>query len=740
MPKNPHVSSTSTSTFLLASASVAAALYGLSGPAHAQDAAAQQQDETVTAPIVVEGDQLNEGYSAPVAASPKYTAPIKELPKSVTIVNEEVLKDTGATSLEEALRTVPGITMAMGEGGQPFGDRPVIRGSSADTNIFINGVRDTGSQQREIFDIEQIEVTKGADSAYSGRGSAGGAINLVTKTPKGKNFIAGTAGIGTDNYKRLTADVNQVIDDQIAVRLNAMWHDADVPGRDEVDESRWGFAPSVTFGLHSDTRATLSYYHLQTDDMPDYGLPLDTTTGTPVSVDRDNFYGLTSRDFQKVHTDIGTLELVHDFSDTMSIRNVTTVSRTGNDYIVTNPDDSKGNVVNGRVYRGVKSRDSITKSVINQTDLSGEFETSFIKHTYSAGIEFSFERTTNENYSVDTDTDPLTPGNQTSCPTTGPSTNYNCTDLFNPNPGDPWNGSVTKSGNPSEAQATTYSAYVLDTMRFNAQWALNLGLRFDSYHSKAQSRGTSYQNDESFLNYQAGVVYTPVPAGTFYANFASTSTPSGTDVGSGGNSLGGSNSTLEPERSYSYELGTKWNVLDNLFVTAAVFRTETENAKVATAPGRGAPEDTIGEIRIQGYELGIQGAITPRWNVIAGYSYLDSEIIDAGPASTDEGNRFPQTPENAFSLWSTYDVLPQVQIGGGAYFVDRQYGNDANTKSISPYWRFDAMASYAFNDNVTFRLNVENLLDRTYFERVYTTHMATLGNGRRAILTADFKF
>ena len=738
MPKKSYVSSATSPTMLLASASVAAALYGLSGPAHAQDAG--QTDETITAPITVEGDLANAGYGAPVADSPKYTAPVKDLPKSVTIINEEVLKDTGANSLEEALRTVPGITMAMGEGGQPFGDRPVIRGSSADTNIFINGVRDTGSQQREIFDIEQIEVTKGADSAYSGRGSAGGAINLVTKTPKSENFIAGSASIGTDDYKRLTADVNQVIDDQIAVRLNAMWHDADIPGRDEVDESRWGFAPSVTFGLHSDTRATLSYYHLQTDDIPDYGLPLDTTTGTPVSVDRDNFYGLTSRDFQKVKTDIGTLELAHDFSDKMSIRNVTTVSRTGNDYIVTNPDDSRGNVgTYGTVYRGVKSRDSITKSVINQTDLSGEFETGFAKHTYSTGIEFSFERTTNENYSVDTDTGF---GTGSACPpgSTGAASGYNCTDLNNPNPNDPWAGSITKSGNPSEAQATTYSAYVIDTMRFNPQWALNLGLRFDSYHTKAQSRGSSYQNDESFLNYQAGIVYNPIPAGTFYVNFASTSTPSGTDVGSGGNSLGSSNSSLEPERSYTYEFGTKWDVLENLFVTAAIFRTETENAKVATAPGRGAPQDTIGENRIQGYEIGIQGAITPRWNVIAGYSYLDSEIIDAGPASTDAGNKFPQTPENAFSLWSTYEVLPKVQIGGGAYFVDRQYGNTANTKSVAPYWRFDAMASYAFNDNVTFRLNVENLADRTYFERVYTTHMATLGNGRRAILTADFKF
>ena len=365
--------------------------------------AQSQTTEAVTLPPVsVEGQSAPEGYKADNATFGKFTAPLLDTPRSVTVITPEVMDDMGATSLQDALRVVPGITMNMGEGGVPVGDLPNIRGFQSSSGLFVDGMRDNASATREVFDLEEIDVIKGPAGSYIGRGGPGGSINLVTKTPKAQSFYGGTAVLGTADKKRLTADVNQVVNDSIAVRLNAMWQDSEVAGRDAVYDDRWGFAPSITVGLHSDTRATFNYYHYQSDGIPDYGHPYDTTTGRPVDVDRDNFYGLTDRDFIKQRTDAGTLWLEHDVTDWLLLRNVTRYSRSSNDYIATNPDDSQGNVVNGLVFRNPKSRKSDNTTVGNVTDLSGTYQTGPLRHSFDLGFEIMREETTTRSYAVPT--------------------------------------------------------------------------------------------------------------------------------------------------------------------------------------------------------------------------------------------------------------------------------------------------------------------------------------------------
>lgn len=475
---------------LLVSA-VGVAITAMSGThlAHADEAMPKKSGQDVLsldADTVVGAQQQDPTtYNVEKSSNEKYTAPLLETPKTVTVIPQQVIKDTGALTLQDALRSTPGITFGAGEGGNPAGDRPFIRGFNAESDTFLDGMRDVASQTREIFNIEQIEVSKGPGSAYTGAGSTGGSLNLISKTAKQADFNDASIVLGTDQTRRTTLDVNHRLGDNAAFRLNLMKHDANVAGRDEVNVSRWGVAPTVTFGFDTPTRATLSYYHLSTDDMPDYGIPLtlagrsERNPSKPVSVDKSNFYGLNDRDYRKSTTDTGTFRIEHDLNDNLTLSNSFRLVRTTLDYIVTNPDDSRGNVANGLVYRSSKNRNSTSKGWVNQTDLKATFDTGFVGHTLVTGMEFSYEDVHNRPYVI-------TPGGGSgnTC-TPGLLASGDCTSLNKPTPGDHWTGSITDSTAFTDTDTKTASAYVFDTLKLSEQWDLNLGLRYDDYETRS---------------------------------------------------------------------------------------------------------------------------------------------------------------------------------------------------------------------------------------------------------------
>ncbi|AIF48388.1 TonB-dependent receptor [Dyella japonica] len=700
--------------------------------------------------------------------SPKFTAPLLDTPRSVTVVPQQIIQQTAATSLLDVLRQVPGITFGAGEGGNPNGDRPIIRGFDSESSVFIDGVRSSGSQSREIFDIEQVEVMKGPSSAYTGRGGVGGSVNLVTKMPRAENFVRATAGVGTDNYYRGTADWNQQVGADTAVRLNVMGHSNDVPGRNGPDMSRWGIAPSVTFGLRAPTSVTLSYYHLQSDDTPDSGIPYNNPfaatspyarlngDGRPYSVPRGTYYGWLDRDFQKQSNDVGSILLKHDAGDGWLLRNATVYARSTNDYIWTQPDDSQGNfLVNGGIWRRNNNRDSSTTSLTNQTDLTGEFETGSLKHSLAAGIELSSEKTRRTSYLVDPaknasdthNTGSIVNGACSSKYGIGAPSNYWCTSAQAPTPHDPFNGAIIGGQNPTRIVTDTRSAWAFDTVTFDPQWSVNGGVRFDSYSTRSTATTsttgavTHLSNDSDFWNYQLGVVYKPAANGSIYLSWGTSSNPPGVDAGDGADGLAVTNADLKPESSRNIELGTKWDVLDQrLSLTAAVFRSEKTNARVATG-GRGSPQINAGEQLVDGIELGFSGQVTERWSIYGGYTYLDSELVKTGPGdATSRGNAFPNTPRNSATLWTTYAITSQWTVGGGAYYQDKVFGNTANTKWVPSYARFDAMVSYAVNARLSLQLNVQNLTNRYYFDKAYAAHYASVAPGRVGMLTANISF
>ncbi|VVM46140.1 putative TonB-dependent receptor BfrD [Pseudomonas fluorescens] len=713
--------------------------------------------------------QDSTSYQVEKASSPKYTAPLVDTPRSVTVIPQQVLKDTGALNMQDALRTVPGITFGAGEGGNPQGDRPFIRGFDAQGDTYLDGVRDTGSQSREIFAVENIEVSKGPNSAIGGRGAAGGSINLVSKKAHLGNSFDGGFTWGSDQTQRYTLDGNYQFSDTAAGRLNLMSHESNVAGRDKVDYDRWGIAPSLAFGLGTDTRVNLDYYHLESNDTPDSGVPYTIPAGGSAARtksnpdkpyaggDHSNFYGL-DRDFRKGRTDTATFAIEHDLSDSLTIKNTLRHGTSMQDYILTQPDDSKGNVNNGSLWRRANTRVSNTETTTNQTDLFGNFYVAGFKNSFSTGVEYTREESQKSSYNVNTDTTPRTPGNSsTNCTPSmvGASSGYNCTSLSNPNANDPWNGAISRNYAGTDTKANTYALYVFDTLELNEQWLVNMGLRYDHFDTDYKSYNaagttTSKGDDTSeFVTGQFGVVYKPAENGSIYASYATSATPPGNTLGEGqeGNPLGGTpdrsgnllSSDMEPETTKNYEIGTKWDLLnDRLSLTADIFRTEKENARVQVDT---SSYENAGKTRVQGVELSASGKITDKWQVFAGYAFMDSEQVDGGPlGKANDGNELPNTPKNSASLWTTYQVTPKLTIGGGAFYVDDVYGSVANTTMVDSYVRYDAMAAYKLTKNVDLQLNVQNLTNETYYDKAFSTHFANQAAGRTALLSTNFHF
>lgn len=754
----------------LVSSAIASSLSVIAVPAIAQD-------QPVQLPTIHTQAEQEQGLKVDQSSNSKFVVPLLDTPKSVSVISKQLIADTQVTSLSDALRTIPGITLGAGEGGNPNGDRPFIRGYNSESSMYVDGIRNSTSQNREMFAVEQVEVTKGSASALGGAGTSGGSINMISKVAKKGDALEGSVSGGTDNYARITLDGNKDFNNGVAARVVVMGHQNEKAGQhDGAEYKRAGIAPSITFGLDTATRGTLSYYYLKTNDEPDSGIPYqyDTikkvTAGKPVDVKQGTYYGWKDRDFQKQENQIGTFKLEHDLTDNLVLSNTAVYSKSKNDYLWTQPDDSQGNIVNGQVWRRVNTNLTNTDSFTDQLTLTGKFNTGSLKHSFNTGAEYAKQESDRGTNLV---TDPNTSkigGSGTTNACSLINSNGWCTSLDNPNSGDAWLGNIKANPNVTNITSKTQSVYVLDNITITPQWLLDLGVRWDKFETDVQynkdsgsgatliKAGTKYSSSNDFFNYQAGLTFKPVENGAIYISYATSANPVGVDAGDGseGISVPGRNTTdeqsrainnLKPEEVKTYELGTKWDVLnEKLNLTAAIFRTEKENTRALDTDGF---TRNIGKTRVDGIELGVNGNITEKWAVSAGYTYLDSEIVDAGfvkdtsgkyvPSPTN-GNQIQNVAKNSATLWTTYQVLPVLTLGAGAVAMDKVYGDAANTKWVPGYVRYDAMARYNVNKNVDLQLNVNNLSDKRYFTKAYTSHYATEAEGRSAVLSVNFKY
>ncbi len=719
LPENENVLANSRRHFRKSTLAFAIASSLVAG-AHAQ----QSTDDAQV--IDVYGEQLS---SEP--ASMRFRRSLLDTAQTVNVIPKSLIEDRSASTLRDVLRNVSGISMQAGEGGTPAGDQLTIRGYSARTDIFVDNVRDFGGYTRDPFNLEQVEVVKGPSSDYSGRGSTGGSINMVSKSGRMEDSTNTSLSLGSDSYKRATLDVNRVVDslDDTAARLNILYHDQDTPGRDVVTNKRWGIAPSISFGVDTDSKLTLSLFHMEQDNIPDYGIPWVPESNEPLAefanqappVDFNNWYGLKSRDFEEIATSMATIQFERTLTENSQFQNITRWGTTERDSMITAPRFISNDSTDIR-RSDEKYRDQSDGIFSNQSNLSITLNPGQNwENRILVGAEVSLEdekRYTQALTGIDSP----------------------ATDLFNPTPNDPYLENYQRTGTASNAESNSVALYASDSIEINEQWQINAGLRWDSFELEYAPDGNPIlERTDKMLSYRAGIVYKPVRAGSIYLGYGTSFNPTAEALSISTSSREPGIADLDPEENRTLELGTKWQIMDrSMFVTAAAFRTEKTNARTQDPSD---PNDLLvlkGEQLVQGIELGLAGSITEKLSAFAGYTYLDTEITESLDTS-QIGKSLDNSPKHTFNLWSTYALSSKIEFGLGAQFVDERFNNTSNARSAPSYWVYEASASYAVNDQLGLRLNVQNITDEKYIDFVGGGHFIP-GLGRVLLLSSSFTF
>lgn len=756
----------------------------ISAPALATEADAAQDAPGGRTDIVVTGRLATE------VESPKSTAPLVDTPQTITVVTQEALRQQNLLTLRDALATIPGITFGAGEGGGGYGDSINLRGYSANNDLTVDGVRDSAQYSRtDPFNLQQIEVYNGANSVFNGSGSVGGTINLVSKIPFSRSATTVQAAVGTDNYYRASVDSNWRLNDLIAVRLNAMYHENDVPGRDVESYQRWGVAPSITIGVDSDTSLTLAYIHQDDDNTPIYGVPFflsGVNDGPLPGVDDSDYFGIVNLDEQRTKVNRLTATFRHAFSENVSIRNLTRWQRV-HQYSQTSAPQGVFCLANGLqpVGSGPTStvgiacptdrntpgtyypsgprglvRDQINDLLHNQTDLTVVTgETGGTRNTLVIGASIS-----REDYEITTASLARNPD--------GSAVTLPPINLFNPDTTytGPINFTVTAR---SKGRSNNKAIYAFDTLELGTMFELNAGLRYES--NRAEFRNipllvvppgttalTSAQrepqiSDENLFSYRFGAVFHPIENVSFYGAYGNARTPSSATVRLGCGVIPATGAAdpcaVAPEKARTYEIGAKAELANKkLLLTAALFRNERTNFRTpSNDPSLPNSLQVLdGESRVDGVAIGVTGNLTPEWAIFANYTYLDSKVKQSvsdfcltSPGATgcsnsvaipdpQAGDRLIQTPKHSGSLFTTYAFPFGLQIGYGLTYQGRFATNQRNLLQrtqfmVDDYLIHRAFVSYDFNNGLVAQLNVTNLTNEDYYTGVRNNVNATTG-------------
>jgi len=753
----------------------AAAAFG--APAMAEEVGADDQ----AAPITVIGERPRGERS-----DPRSPTVLLDTPQSVQVITSELFQEQGARNLTDILRNTPGITFNAGENGFSTGLANFsLRGFDASGNIFVDGARDSGSFSRDSFNIEQVEVVKGP-TGDNGRGAAGGYVNIVTKTPNAEASYRASASYGFDEYNsddraRVTLDLNQPVSPSAAARLNILWEDGGVPGREIAGRSSFGFAPSIAFGLGGPTRFVLAYQFVEQQDTPDWGVPASLIDGmlrydSSLDADalRDRYYGLVG-DYDDTQSSVALARFERTLSPNLEFSTQVRWSSTERDSvfgaILTVP--TAGTTVSGQRQAYYRESDGLTST----TNLSARFSTGALRHNLAVGVEFSNE----ESHALRFNT---------------PASNF---DLINP---DPYRAPVFPvAQQSSDVAVETAAIYLYDTIDLSPQWQIVGGVRVEDYKISLNSRdaaglpisGDDYEASETLVNARLGLVYKPAEDISLYATAGVSSLPpgnflSGSDISrTGDNAFPGFSTGLnspdaDVQESVNYEIGGKWEFNDRLLASVALFRTERQNVAIsgreydASVPPVLLPARIMGygEQIVQGVELSLSGQITEQWSIFAGALFMESErshsaALDlarcrANPADygaanaaacdathATNGDALAFTPEVSASLWTTYQTTFGLTLGGGVRYVGESYaGRPDDAERMIPngtygelpdYFVIDAVVSYALNDNIDLRLNIDNVTDELYAVSTnWPAQRALIGPSRSFMFTiaADF--
>ncbi|HEY6515530.1 MAG TPA: TonB-dependent siderophore receptor [Steroidobacteraceae bacterium] len=712
---------------------VVLALAALNVPALAfsQTAATEGPSADRLHQVVVSAKRMNDNGANNLALD-KLTQPLLDTPQSISSMSSADLADQGVTDLGEALRTAPGITLGAGETSFQ-GDNPYLRGFPTKDDMYVDGERDFGYYYRDPFDDERVELLQGPSSILFGQGSTGGVINQVSKSPTLEPLLAGTAAVGTDDLQRATLDLDTPlpVGAGAAFRMNLMGDHYGVADRDDVHGDRWGAAPSLALGLGTPTRFEVSYFHQTSHDIPDLGIPW--FHGSPAQVRRSNFYGFTS-DYLDTDVNIVTARIEHDLSDSMTLSSQLRYSSDNREFRETEASIPKGTPADTPVADITVARNAVpslqgngTSTLLDdQTDLITRISTGAVTHAIVTGFELTREKSSATFFN-----DVGVPSTGLAYPTMPP---YSVAEVY-----------------PALSDSTdvkTAGVFALDTLQWGNWQVMAAGREdlFDAPYSSAHysaaglvTSQTSNDQVNRIFSYRGAVVYKPAPNGSIYALTGTSFDPSAEGVISlisSGRGLAQANLNTDPEKTHTYELGSKWQLADDrLLMTGALFRTEKFNARVPN-PDDAAFNIVGGDERVDGAQVEAKGYITPALDIDASYTYLASEVMRTTTGGPLLGAPLTNTPRNASSLQLEYQIAQPLQIGFGALQASSQLGQDtAASYEVAPgYVIWNAMAKYTFSPKIVVQLDLDNLTDRNYIEEVHPFHVVP-GEGFVAMLS-----
>jgi len=674
-----------------------------------------------TLPTVEVTGEPDQGYVVKeTTTATKTDTELRDIPQSITVIPKEQVRDQAAQSLGEALRYVPGVGFAQGEGNR---ETPIFRGFSTTADFFVDGVRDDVQYYRDLYNIERVEVFRGPNAMIFGRGASGGLINRVTKTPKWTPAYGAELTLGSNSNRRATFDVNQPINSDVSFRVSGLYEDSE-SYRNGVWLERSGINPTLAWRIGPKTLLTLGYEYFKDDRIADRGI--SSYQGRPVQTARSTFFGNAEGSPTGTELNAVTALFEHTFDNGVLLRNRTRWADQDKFYQNVFPGavNAAGTQVSISAYNNATDRENL----FNQTDVIFSFDTGGIQHKLLLGAELGRQDTNNFRQTG------FFPGGGTSV--TVP--------LSNPVTLDPITYGQAPNDADNSGKATTRAFYVQDQLTLSPQWQLIAGLRYDNFEVDFRNNrnGAVVTSDDGLVSPRVGLIYRPVAPLSLYANYSVAYQPrSGEQLAS----LNLDNAALKPEKFESYEVGAKWDVARNTVATAALYRLDRTNASVLDPadPTRSILSD--GQ-RSEGLELSLAGNLTSAWTAVGGYAYTDAQLVGDTSATLRAGAKIGQVPRHTFSLWNRYDFTPS--FGAGIGLIHRAKSLASTELLLTPnanvtlpaYTRVDAALFFRVTKNLQAQLNVENLFDEKYYQYAHSNTNITPGSPRafRVGLQASF--
>lgn len=679
MPSLPRRSASSLSVLCLALAA--------SQTAAAQDAAPKESRQGTVYVYGVAG-----GYGETDSASATKTdTPLTKIPQAVFVITGDLIDDQSLSDINGLVRYVPGVTNAQGEGHR---DAPSFRGNVTTSDFFVDGVRDDLQYLRDLYNVDRVDVLKGPSALVFGRGTGGGALNRVTKQADGTRVRDLALTLGSYDLARVSGDLGLAATDTLNLRFNGVYEDAG-SFRDHVEVSRLGLAPTARLTLSPQTALTLSGEYFSDERTTDRGVP--ALNGLPFTGSDKAFFGNPSLSFSDIEVNTLNAALDHRFSETLSLRTVLSYG----DYEKFYQNSFAASAINpatGTVNIAAYNATTLRENLFSQTDLIWDTDFGGMGHTLLLGMELGNQDTDNLRFE-------------------GQFPDANGAERLSVSVTDRGETAATVFGRQSRNnrnELSVFSLYAQDQISVTDRLDLIVGARFEQFDLDfLDAIGADFSRKDEFVSPRLGATYAVNEAVTVYASYTQSFLP---QSGEQFSSLSASTAALEPEEFENMEIGVKYQPLDELLLTAALYRLDRDNTR---APGN-QPGVTVltGAQRSEGLELALQGEIRDGWDLVAAAAFQSAEITQT-TSSAPAGRKAPLVPEASASVWNRFAITPRLDAGLGVIWQDEQFTSISNAVTLPAYTRFDAALYYDLSDDLILQVNLENLTGEDYW---FTAH------------------